>query len=344
MKERIKSRKERRDRPEQESDAPAAVPDVAPVPDDKFSAAVRRLIGDAEHYRVDKGRQYDHRMRVSLALILLSVIGGGAGLFWFVVMDGNLRMAGFCVLAGAAVSILGGIWAQMPLHRYRQHFKKEFMPMLARAMGGMKYHPQGGIAWQAIVPAKVLPAHDRYTSEDCMTGRRGGIRFMLAEAKLYREKKSSGGFSGILVLLTTPQKKFRGHTIITSDAAMIRASQGTRWKALPETAPAAGLEAGPFRVFSNAPDEAVRLADRDLLEHLKGLSALFGGAAPTIVFYGGDKVFVMIPHDGDMFEPGDIRMPIRNGDLALKCKKEVEQILTVIDVIDVYEPEGGYPE
>ena len=92
-------------------------------------------------------------------------------------------------------------------------------------------------------------------------------------------------------------------------------------------------------VFSDTPDEAVQLADRDLTDLLIRLSVMFDNSTLSAVFYGGNKVLLSIPYKGDMFEPGDIFMPVSTQKDMLKCKKEIEQILEAIEIIDVYEPD-----
>jgi len=42
-----------------------------------------------------------------------------------------------------------------------------------------------------------------------------------------------------------------------------------------------------------------------------------------------------------MFEPGNIYMPVSSHGYAMKCKQEIEQILYVIDLLDVYEADSS---
>ena len=150
---------------------------------------------------------------------------------------------------------------------------------------------------------------------------------MISEARLFKKKNAEPVFDGVLVLLMTPKKKFRGHTIITSDQETAKRWNTVRWKKLNPVTPAEEIKTGSFLVFSDTPEEAVQLADDDLMELLHRLSNLFDRSKVSVVFYGGNKVLLCIPFDGDLFEPGDIYMPVTSRQDILRSKKEVEQIL-----------------
>ena len=45
----------------------------------------------------------------------------------------------------------------------------------------------------------------------------------------------------------------------------------------------------------------------------------------------------MIPYKGDMFEASNIHIPVATKQHAMQCKREIEQILEIIDVFDLYQ-------
>jgi hypothetical protein len=45
---------------------------------------------------------------------------------------------------------------------------------------------------------------------------------------------------------------------------------------------------------------------------------------------------MMIPNKGDMFEPSSMFVPVSTKQHALNCKKEIERILEIIDVFEIY--------
>ena len=47
---------------------------------------------------------------------------------------------------------------------------------------------------------------------------------------------------------------------------------------------------------------------------------------------------MMIPYESDMFEPSDLFVPVQTKTQAMQCKKEIEQLLEIIDVFDLYKP------
>lgn len=166
---------------------------------------------------------------------------------------------------------------------------------------------------------------------------------MISEARLFA-KNNRPVFKGVFVLLLTEKDKFKGHTIITSDEGMIKRWRNSRWKNFSEVSCRPGVKSGVYRVFSDNQEEAVTLADEDFMELMHTLSELFEDAQITASFFKGNRVFLMIPYEDDMFEPGDIYLPITNRTHALKCKREIEQILHVVDVLDVYEADSALPQ
>ena len=47
---------------------------------------------------------------------------------------------------------------------------------------------------------------------------------------------------------------------------------------------------------------------------------------------------MMIPYEPDMFEASSLFVPVTTKTQAMQCKKEIEQLLEIIDVFDLYEP------
>ena len=45
----------------------------------------------------------------------------------------------------------------------------------------------------------------------------------------------------------------------------------------------------------------------------------------------------MIPFEGNLFEASGIHVPVATKQHTLECKKEIDQILEIIDVIDLYQ-------
>jgi hypothetical protein len=62
----------------------------------------------------------------------------------------------------------------------------------------------------------------------------------------------------------------------------------------------------------------------------------FGDANLSAVLFRGKYIFMMIPHETDMFEASDLYVPVSTQRHALSCKKEIDQLLEMLDVFDLY--------
>ncbi len=47
---------------------------------------------------------------------------------------------------------------------------------------------------------------------------------------------------------------------------------------------------------------------------------------------------MMIPYDKDMFEASSLFVPVTTKKQAMQCKREIEQLLEIVDVFDLYKP------
>ena len=67
------------------------------------------------------------------------------------------------------------------------------------------------------------------------------------------------------------------------------------------------------------------------------MGELFDDAPLSASFFGGKYLFIAIPYEKDMFEPSSVMMPVTTKEHALTCKKEIEQIISIIDILELYE-------
>ena len=217
--------------------------------------------------------------------------------------------------------------------------KSVFMPKLAHAMGGLKYRPKSGIKAKKLLPAKILPSFDQYNAEDCFAGTYKETKMILSEARMSHSKRKGGYvFDGIFVLLELPNKRFEGHTIISGDRQTAKRWKDRRWHDLQQISIGNGELAGTFEVFSDAPQDAENLARDEILTRLAEISAEFDNAPLSVSFYRGKYIFIMIPYAVDMFEPSNLYLPVTTNAQAARCKKEIDQILSIVDLLSVYKP------
>ncbi|GJL84279.1 MAG: hypothetical protein DHS20C02_00540 [Micavibrio sp.] len=315
---------------------------IEPTDTAHFSADIKRLIDQAEDARLNCMKQYESRSHMAFSLGLLCVILGSCAFGWFFFYKFQFLPGLLFLALGIVPYFLLSQFKMKPLQEYELQHKNVFMPKLAKALGGLKYRPKSGIKAKMMGPAKILPAFDQYIAEDCFAGTYKEIKMILSEARLSHSKRKDGYvFDGIFVLLELPADRFKGHTIITADHQATKQWKGKRWKDLQQITINNQKLASTFEVFSDAPQEGESLASDEILEHFAELSVEFDKAPLSVSFYRGKYIFIMIPYEVDMFETSNLYLPVTTSVQAQRCKKEIEQILSIIDLLSLYKPKDS---
>ena len=314
--------------------------EIARVDERRFSMQLQDLVAEAEEMRIKRMRQHRTRGFIAMNFAIFALTLGAAGFGWYFLMHLNIGMSVLCVLIPMVLSILVYMWAALPIKTYKREHKTVFMPKLAKALSGLNYQHQRGINTKILDKTGVLPAHNRLNCEDCFMGTYKGVKVIFSEARLYANTKRDGPvFQGIFVLLETAGDVIEGHTVISADTKMVQTSAKSRWKNMSRVyITPSNPEWDIFQVYSNKPESAELIVGDRLLKELAEAAAIFNNAALTAVLIGKKYVFMMIPNDKDMFEASDLFVPVTTNQHALNCKKEIEQILEIIDVFDLYQP------
>lgn len=305
--------------------------DIKPAPEAHFSQQMKELMARAEDFRMGKMRRYSARTGVSLILGMILMLAGASGFGWYFLMEGNLIKALGCIALGIALPAWLHYWAGGPIRSYQSEFKTQFMPDLAKTLGNLKFFPSRGISETLVKKSGIIPPFDRYEAEDCFMGRHGEVKLILSEARLSRKKRPI--FEGIFVLLDTGADNFEGTTIITADQAL-RQSAAKSLKTCPVANP---VYAGRLSVFTNQGNPSPLASDERLLKELYEMSVLFSDAPLSAIFWQKRHIFVAIPHAADMFECSNLFVPVTTQTTAAQCKKEIEQLLSIIDVVKLYQ-------
>ncbi|MFP4097317.1 MAG: DUF3137 domain-containing protein [Alphaproteobacteria bacterium] len=317
----------------------ARMNEVDRVDEDRFTKELTGLIKESEDLRL--GYMRKHRMRgwVAINLSILIILIGVAAFGWLFMMEGRLFEAVAFLFLSFIPCIVLQIWAARPIEQYKEAHKAVFMPKLAKALNGLSYYPSRGISSKKIERLAVVPAHERYEAEDCFMGRYKDAKVIFSEARLYsRAKKDGPVFDGIFVMLEAPEDVFEGHTIITANKEMEKAYANTRWKTLsPVDIQVSDPDWDRFSIYSTEPEKIRGVVDERLLKELAEVGDVFNNAPLTAVLFKKRFIFMMIPHDQDMFEASDLFVPVTTRDQALRVKKEIEQLLEVVDVFDLYQ-------
>ena len=319
---------------------PSQITDLAAihrVDESRFTAAMDEVVKESENMRLRYMRQHGSRAFLTMSFGLALALAGACGFGWYFLVEMNLAMAALCMVPALLVPFLMHSWSEAPIKHYIRDYKKIFMPKMAAALGVFKFYPSRGIPRDVIGKTGVVPAHDYYKAEDCFMGSYKGAKVIFSEASLRSGRSTEPVFHGLFVMLETPNKVFEGHTIVTADRAMAKRSASTRWSRLSQVhVKVSNPELERFVVFSDKPEDAMLLVGDKLLKELSDAAEIFGKADLTAVFFRGKYVFMMIPHKGDMFEPSSMFMPVSTKQHAVQCKREIERILEIIDIFDIY--------
>ncbi len=303
--------------------------DAAPASDAEFSEALEKILSKAEAMRIRHMRIYQKRDLAAVLFMLFCAVFGGAAFGWSFLVKQNLYKAFLALIGAIAAPFLFYLWAHRPVIAYRKSYKTKVVPAIARALGNLKYHPKRGVSEQFLNQSGIVPAHKDYRAEDCFVGRYKGVKVIMSEARLTdRKNPEELVFDGIFTLLEVPGERFKGRTVITNDK-ILAAALGER----------NGLEyrnTEDFHIFSNRPENLSDLAAEPLLKELWEISSTFGNVPVRAVFFGGKYLFITVPCAQDLFEPSHINVPIASHEDALRRKKELQLILSIIDVLELY--------
>lgn len=304
----------------------------------RFHMQMDNLLREAEEMRLSAMKTQRNRGFISMGFGLAAIILGAGGFGWLFFVDAELLRALAAITLGALVAFALNMWSMAGFTSYEHAYKTRFLPKMAQLLGGFKYYQSRGISHKLLGSTGIIPPHDVYDAEDCFMGHYKGIKVLFSEARLRHKKKYLEPiFNGLFVFLELPQPRFEGHTIITADNGMVRQWRSTRWKKLSDVYfNMARVEWERFRIFSDRPEAAQEAVSNRLLKELSETSAIFNDSMLTAVLFKKKYVFLMIPYDGDMFEASNIHVPVTTKRHAMRCKKEIEQILEIIDVFEIY--------
>jgi hypothetical protein len=242
-------------------------------------------------------------------------------------------------------------WVTHPRRQYVKAYKKKILPGLAKLFGDFNYALKGRINMSLMRPSRIIPAHDRYSAEDCFQGTYKGVDIQFAEINLQEKRRSKNRdtyvsvFKGLAVLLEMKNKKFYGHTILDHNKSKI--SEWFKEKSL--DLKRANLVDPEFEdifdAYTNDQVEARYLVDPLMMERLVGMYEEYEGNKMASAFYDS-KMLILIASTHNHFEPADIEIPATDPRSILNMKKEIGEILSIIDRLDLYDPnvvhEGVY--
>ncbi len=319
--------------------SPFEIPQAAQIDrrdDAQFQHEIKRLIQKAEEIRVGYMKKHQTYKMIGTSVGILVLLVGASGFGWFLLMSPNLVKAFACLLIAVLVPFLLNSWVDTPVKNYLKDYKTEYLPHLAELIGGFSYHPARGISEKIIRRTGIVPPYTHYMAEDCFRGHYKGTKVLFSEARLTDDKKHPV-FRGIFVLLEIPHAIFEGHTIITADRDTAEKYAENRWRKLtPFKVEVSNRLWDRFVFYADKPEDSKLFVGERLIKELAETDAAFGDANISISLFKGKYIFMMVPYLKDMFEAYDLYLPISTQRHGIEVKKEIEQLLEIVDVFDLY--------
>ncbi len=300
-----------------------------------------------EEIRKEKFRSYKWRKKIAVpsAMVLTPILAYID--YWLLLLQSGSDDKG----AGLSVFFVAALysWVTHPKRQYAKTYKNKILPEIAKLFGDFRYFSEGRIALAKMKPSKILPHHDRYDTEDYFVGKYKDVNIEFSEVDFKQRRRNKNRtyyisvFKGLAILLDMRSKKFYGHTILDKDKSKI-----TEWfKEKSSKLKRANLVDPEFEkifdVYTNDQVEARYLIDPVMMEHLTGLYTEYDGQSMMGAFYDS-KLLLLIQSKYNYFEPADIEVPATDPRSIVMMKKEIGQILSLIDRLSLYDPQKVHEE
>lgn len=248
----------------------------------------------------------------------------------------------FKVPAIAIVSLVVGIgyiaWQGQDIRKLSRQAKALIVEPVARQFGLDFVAEPGSVASvHRHREVGILPAWDRSSYEDRLTGHRQDVSFELFEAHLEEKRttRDSKGrtqtswvtvFKGQCLRFAFP-KQFYGRTLVTRDAGFFNRFGGGNGMSR------AALEDPEFEkifeVYTNDQVESRYLLTPDLMQRLVDLESTFRGGKLKCCFDGGEMYITL--EGGDLFEPGSM---FKRLDDPARIRDLLDDFAAIFHIID----------
>ena len=320
---------------------PGVIHDLRQENDDNTITIAEQEFVFVESVREEKLKSYNFRKKC--AAVIIPIVTPFLG--WFDWLLLNMQRSGEDGGFGLTVVFLGILWAwvNMPKHQYRKIYKKTFMPKIVKSFGNFKYDIKGKIPERLLLLSKILPEYDRYTSEDYFEGLYKNTKIMFSEIDLAVKRRNKNRtyyhsvFKGLAILFENPGRKFYGHTVIDQNTSSMMEWFKEKSFKLKRANLVDPVFEGKYDVYTNDQVEARYLVHPATVEKLNDLAIHYAGQKLTAAFYQ-DKFLIMISSNENHFEPADITVPATSKESLYALKKEIEDILSIGDQLELYAP------
>lgn len=311
--------------------------------DDAIYAELKPDLEKVEEGRLHHLKRFEWRKKIAWPLgALITAVCGPIDYFLVFILpkdsDGD-TVAGLSVIAFTFL----WRWVNGPKRDYIKSYKEKIMPRLARMACDLEYNASGSIPMDRMEPSKIVPSHDKKESEDCFAGTHKGVDIIFHELHL-SEMRGSGKnrrrvttFKGLVVLLQMRKRKFTGHTIVINDQGGIGTWFTEKSKGLVRANLVDTVFEKEFNVYTNDQVEARYLIDPVIMEKLVDMCGHYQGTALSAAYFES-QMLIMIASKHNFFEPPDIHERVVGMNALIMLRKEMMQILSIIDYLDMSVP------
>lgn len=348
------------------------ISDLRNLSDEEFIENCRPALLELEVLRLDKKAAYDFRKMIGLPIVIIMTPIIGYIDYWLLFLSrGDSEGAGLSLMFLAAA-----YWViTAPKRAYAKSFKETIMPRIAEMLGGLVYMIDGEIGMHKMQPSKIIPSYDRVRTEDYFTGLYKGVQVEFSEMHL-TERRGSGKnrrtvttFKGLAILLSMENKKFFGHTIVDHDKSKVSEWLSEKSLGLKRARMGSPKFEELYDAYTNDQVEARYLLDPKIIERFTHLYEYYTdprqrderpheqgwmtklAAASKFARYGfkmnkkslraayyDNRLLILIESPHNHFEPADLLVPATDPVSILHMKKEVGDILSLVDALEVYDP------
>lgn len=312
--------------------------------DQKFLGENQVELERLEGVRKEKYKSYQLRKGIAFPAVVIITLMLGCIDLWNLYFGGSDDY-----YTGIVVAVAVGLyaWVTYPCVQYTKLYKRSFLPDIIKLFGDFRYAIDGKIDVDRMRTSGIIPNHDKYETEDYFDGTYKGVNVEFSEVDFLERRRSKNRtyyvsvFDGLAILLEMNSKKFYGHTILDKDKGKVAEWFKEKSSDLKRANLVDPEFEGIFDVYTNDQMEARYLIDPVMMERLKSLQEEYGGDSISAAFYDS-KMLILIKSGHNFFEPANINVPATDPRSILRMKKDIGEILSLIDRLSLYDPQKAH--
>lgn len=296
-----------------------------------FKAKILPLLQGVEEHRLLQYASYKRRFGLAFPICIAIFIGAG-------LLEVNVGSdEGDWIKMALGLCAMVFVWVRVPVFKYKQNVKSQFMPVICAFYGDLSYQVTGNSEVETKYKGEIFPHFSRQENEDLITGERNGIQLSMHETHLQNRngKRTVTVFKG-LVLDLEFKKSFTGKTILLKDGGTLgNFFTGEDFKGLKRVQLEDPRFEERFQVFSSDQVEARFVLTTAFMERLLALAELRskneGGTVQCV--FENNRLVISIPSKNNLFEPGKISETALKVDDIHSFLAEMKSVFDLIAVL-----------